>query len=372
MPYNHSMNLTIQIKLLPNAEQAERLLETIRAFNAAANYAVGVAFGLGCTNKIELQKHVYRVIRDRFNLPADMTVRVIAQAVEALKRDKSILPVFRDLASVPYSHGKNYGFKALDRVSLQVVPLGREVMAFVCGEYQRQQLNVKRGQADLAYRDGMFFLQVTTDFPDPEVASVSDYLGIDLGIVKIAVDSTGGVHTGAMVEKVRRRSSRARKTYQSRNTRSARRRLRKLAGRQARFQRAENHRISKTLVARAKALGVGIALEDLSGIRGRIELRFRRGQRGRMSNWGFFQLRQFVEYKARRAGVPVVLVDPRYTSQTCSACGHREKANRRSQAVFCCLHCGHSMNADENGARNIRSKALGAPVNSPDLVAAQG
>lgn len=364
------MMLNVQIKLLPDAEQAETLLSTMRAFNAATNYAVGVAFDLGCTSKIELQKHVYRTIRDRFGIPADMAVRVIAQAVEALKPDKTVLPVFRDLASVPYSHGKNYGFKGIDRVSLQVVPSGRQVMPFVCGEYQRQWLIAKRGQADLIHRDGMFFLHVVVEFPDVEQGVVADYLGVDLGIVNIATDSDGKEHTGAKVEKVRKRSNRARQTYQRRGTRSARRRLRKLAKRQGRFQRNENHRISKEIVAKAKALGSGIALEDLTGIRDRCEATANRALRRRLGNWGFFQLRQFVTYKAKQQGVPVVLVDPRYTSQTCNACGHRERANRKNQSQFCCKQCGHSCNADHNGARNVRSRALGGQVNAPQLVAA--
>lgn len=366
------MNLTVQIKLLPDVAQAERLLATMRAFNAAANYAVGVAFDLGCTNKVELQKHVYYTIRERFGIPADMAVRVIAQAVEALKRDKTILPVFCELASVPYSHGKNYGFKSIDRVSLQVTPAGREVMPFVCGEYQQQQLQAKRGQADLVYRDRQFYLQVTIDFPDAEAGAVQDFIGVDLGIVQIATTNDGQAFSGEPIEKARKRNARARQTYQRHGTRGSRRRLRKMAQKQARFQRCENHRISKGIVAKAKALGVGIALEDLSGIRDRCEQTATRRFRRRLGNWGFYQLRQFVEYKARFVGIPVVAVDPRHTSQTCSVCGHCERANRKSQSVFLCKHCGYSSNADQNGAANIRLRALGCPVNAPELVAAPG
>lgn len=78
--------------------------------------------------------------------------------------------------------------------------------------------------------------------------------------------------------------------------------------------------------------------------------------------WAFFQLRSFVEYKAKLAGVPVVLVDPRHTSRTCNVCGHCENANRKNQAEFLCQHCGHSSNADENAARNIRDRAACKPA----------
>jgi transposase len=66
-----------------------------------------------------------------------------------------------------------------------------------------------------------------------------------------------------------------------------------------------------------------------------------------------FQLRAFIAYKARAAGVRLVLVDPAYTSQTCSRCGHCERANRKSQAKFLCVSCGFSAHADVNAAVNI-------------------
>jgi putative transposase len=76
-----------------------------------------------------------------------------------------------------------------------------------------------------------------------------------------------------------------------------------------------------------------------------------------MGNWAFDQLRQFLGYKAEAAGVPLVAVDPRNTSRTCSRCGHCEKANRKSQAKFHCLSCGFDVNADFNAAVNIGVRA---------------
>ena len=83
-----------------------------------------------------------------------------------------------------------------------------------------------------------------------------------------------------------------------------------MSGRQRRFQAAVNHKISKDRVAKAKALGVGIAMEELSDIRDRIEPTATKAFKRRFGNWGFHQLRGFVEYKATAAGVPVVFVDP--------------------------------------------------------------
>jgi transposase len=92
-----------------------------------------------------------------------------------------------------------------------------------------------------------------------------------------------------------------------------------------------------------------------------------------LHRWSFFQLRAFIAYKAALAGVRVVYVNPAYTSQTCSACGHCERANRKTQAQFLCTSCGFSAHAEVNAAVNIRQNARGrAAVIPPDTAALAG
>ena len=163
-------------------------------------------------------------------------------------------------------------------------------------------------------------------------------------------------HTsGAAVESTRQRHQRLRNGLQSAGTKSAKRHLRKLAGKEARFRKHINHVISKHIVAKAKDTGRGIAVEDLTGIRERATVR--RSQRAMHSGWAFFQLRAFLSYKAALAGVALKAVDPRNTSRTCPACGHIDKANRKSQAEFVCTACGFANNADHVGAVNIARRA---------------
>ena len=83
-------------------------------------------------------------------------------------------------------------------------------------------------------------------------------------------------------------------------------------------------------------------------------------------SWSFRQLREFIAYKAQRLGVPVVFVDPRNTSRTCSRCGFVDKRNRRSQAEFSCIRCGYESHADTNAARTLATRAL---VTAPNLCA---
>lgn len=351
------MKLTLQLKLLPTADHAAALLDTMRRFNEAASFAARAGFDAKVFSRPSIQKLCYRDLRDKFGLSAQMAIRAISKASEAFSATgKEVCPAFRPDGAMTYDE-RILSFKDVHRVSILAVGAGRLMVPYVFGEYQAAHLGRIRGQVDLVYKGGKFFLYCTVDFQEEPPVEVADFLGVDLGIVNIAADSTGETYSGERVDRNRRRRATSRKQYQRRGTKSAKRRLKKMAGRQRRFQAAENHRISKAIVGKAKALGFGIALEDLSGIRGRIEKTVGRAFRRRFGNWGFFQLRSFVEYKAKRAGVPVMPVDPRNSSRTCNVCGHCEKANRPNQATFRCKHCGHSTNADLNAALNLASRA---------------
>ena len=366
------MKLTLQLQLLPDPTQAVTLRETVERFNAAANWLAGLAHQEQTASKFELQKWHYRELRDRFSLPADMAIRVIAQVCEAYKRDRSKRPTFRPHAAIPYSQGKNYGFKGVDRVSLSVVPSGRVVVPFLMGQYQREQFGFAKGQADLVLRnDGKWFLLVTVDLPDGTPLPATDFIGVDLGIEHVAVTSEGEAFQDHGVQAMRRKlaerrgklgqaaSGRKRAGKRPRNIHQA---INRTRAREGRYRRDINHQISKRIVETAQRSGRGIALEELTHIRERVRLR--RRQRSRFYGWAFAQLRTFIEYKARRAGVPVVTVNARYTSQTCSACGHCERSNRKSQSEFTCQRCAFQCNADRNAAQNIRSRAR-AEVNRP-------
>jgi IS605 OrfB family transposase len=150
---------------------------------------------------------------------------------------------------------------------------------------------------------------------------------------------------------------------QRRGTKVAKRKLRKLSSKQARFQRQENHRISKAVVLEAQRSGRAIGLEDIKIVRNRVKAS--RSHRAKLGNWSFGQFRQFVEYKTRRAGIPVLFVNPTNTSRTCPECGLISKANRPNQATFSCVRCGYQGHADEIAAQNIRSRAEAELVTRP-------
>jgi IS605 OrfB family transposase len=355
------MKQTLLVKLTPPPAQHASLLRTLETFNAACNAIADVAYEQREANKIELQKLVYYDTRQRFNLSAQMAIRAIAKVSEAYKRDCAKRPTFRTHGAMPYDQ-RILSFPGVDRVSLLTLD-GRIEVPFRSGEYAEGMLQHTRGQCDLLYRkhSNTFFLAITVDAPAPTLDEAYDYLGVDLGVITLAATSDGELlnHTTgpkhAHVNQVRARFSRFRAKLQKKGTRSAKRLLKKRSGRERRFARDINHCISKAICSTAKGTGRGIALEDLKNIRSRVN--GSRRQRRVLHSWAFFQLRAFIAYKAALAGVRVAVVNPAYTSQTCSRCGHCEKANRTSQAKFLCVSCGYSAHADLNAAENIRKPA---------------
>jgi IS605 OrfB family transposase len=346
--------VTEMLKLAPTPGQAELLLATLRAGNAGSNRVAEVAFAHQTANKIRLQSLVYGELRERFGLSAQMAVRAIAKACEAYKRDKAIQPVFRPLGAVAYDQ-RILSWKSRDRVSILTLQGRIEIPVVYQGRWRTAVGAQVRGQADLVHRDGRFYLAVVVEVPDPAPEDPAEWLGADFGVANIATDSDGTAHSGRALRAVRRRHLRLRQRLQAKRTKSAKRLLKKRRRREARLARDVNHCISKTLVGKAKDTGRGIALEDLSGIRGRVSVR--RQQRADLHSWAFHQLRGFICYKARMAGVPVRVVDPRNTSRGCSVCGHIDKRNRPTRDEFRCVSCGHAAPADVNAARNIASRA---------------
>ena len=370
------MKQTLLVKLVPSPGDHAALLRTLEAFNTACNAIAEVAYEQRVANKLRLQPLVYYDIRDRFGLSSQMVIRAIAKVSESYKRDRNIKPRFRLHGAMTYDQ-RICSFPTPDRVSLLTLD-GRVVVPFRFGAYAEGMLHRTRGQCDLLYRKrtNTFFLAITVDAPEPTPDDTDDYLGVDLGVITLAATSDGEFlnhSTGpqhAHINQVRARYSRFRQKLQRKGTKSAKRLLRKRSGRERRFARDINHCISKALVSTAQGTSRGMARADRKHIRERINAKgtVSKRQRRVLHGWAFFQLRAFLAYKAALAGVPVVLANPAYTSQTCSRCGHCEQANRRSQAKFLGVRCGYACHADLNAAEHSRRAA----VIPPDAAALAG
>ena len=353
------MKLVANLKLKPSKEQEQILRDTLERCNEACNWLSGQAFSAKTTRQYDMQKAFYREIRERFELTAQTAIQCIKKVADSYKIDQKTQREFRKHSSQPYDD-RIFRIMSGDKVSIWLLG-GRQKIDFVCGDHQRKLLEHRKGEVDLMFVRGKWYIACVCDFDDPKLLTPSGILGVDFGIINIATDSMGNQYAGAKVEALRQRYAKRRATLQRVGTRAAKSRLRKMSGKQKRFQKHENHCISKAIVSTAERSCMGIALEDLTHIRSQVKAR--KKQRNRLHNWGFGELRAFVEYKAKRAGVPVTIVDPRNTSRQCAECGHIDKRNRKTQSEFLCVACGHSSNADDNAARNISGK--GSFVNLP-------
>jgi IS605 OrfB family transposase len=346
------VKLTIKLKLQPSAPQAAALRHTLEVANQAANEISRLAWEAQTFEQFALHKLCYQRIRHQFSLSAQMTVRLIAKVAAAYQRDRQMKHCFRALGAIAFDDRiLRYGS---DFVSLWTTE-GRQAILFACAKHDLNRLATRQGESDLCYRRGKWFLFATIEVAAPPPEAPQGVLGIDLGIVNLATDSDGEAFSGKAVKAVRHRHTRLRTRLQTKGTKSSRRRLKKLAGKERRFAQQVNHTISKRIVRKAQCTKRAIALEDLKGIRARIKAR--KPQRRTLHSWSFGQLRDFIEYKAKLAGVVVVAVDPRNTSRECPRCGHTAKENRPEQARFSCQSCGYAAPADYIAATNVRGRA---------------
>ena len=353
------MKLTATLKLLPNDEQRHYLFQTLERANTACNWISVQAWQSKTFNTTRLHHLTYYAVRQQFALGSQISVRCIGKVMEAYKLDKKTKRLFKKLGGIPFdSH--NLTFKTDKREVVIWSVGGRLTIPFTAGAGQLALLQYQQGESDLIYRKGDFYLFTACDVPDDTPIDVEGFLGVDLGVKYIAVDSDGNIHSARYLLNVRHRHRRLRKKLQKKGTKSAKRLLKHLSGKEKRFARDVNHCISKQLVYIAKGTQRGLALEDLQGIRDRVNVP--RKRRDQLHTWSFHQLRSFIAYKATWQGVSVVYVDPRNTSRTCTQCGCVDKRNRPTQERFSCIQCGFVSHADVNAAVNISRRAA---VNPP-------
>jgi len=183
------MKLTLRIQLLPGDH---RLKSAIVLFNQACSWLAEQAFEFHTANKHSLQQRFYYELRDRFGLSAQMACLCARHVAGTYKRDKSILPVFRPNAAMPYD-SRILSFKGIDRVSILTLE-GRLIIPFVMGKYQRERFSLAKGECDLVRRkDGEWFLLVTVDVPEGTEIAPTEFIGVDFGVVNLATDNDGDV-----------------------------------------------------------------------------------------------------------------------------------------------------------------------------------
>lgn len=353
---------------------AETALALVRAWTDACNFISETAFTNGrMSNAVTLHKLIYATVRERFGLSAQVTGSAIRQVAakyataRTIKRELRKPVFFRDNAVVLQGgeRGRDVRFTP-NGVSLTALD-GRIKSIPFRGEPKLAEYlkDWRFGDARLFVRKGKVYLSASFKRDVPEITTPNNAVaGVDRGINYLAVITDGskqqffgGGHVKHVHDRYRfKRASLQRKKAQK-NTRSVRRVLRRLRGREARFQRDVNHVVSKRIVQFARDTGnPTLAVEALTGIRER-SVKMRKAQRRAINGWAFYQLQTFLEYKAESFGFQVIEVDPAHTSQGCSRCGHTERANRSGHR-FLCKACQYQLHSDLNGARNIRLRGI--------------
>jgi putative transposase len=368
--------LTVVCKLEVTPEQVPNVQALFHAFASACNY-VQKEVPEQMTNEVRMQSLVYRSVRALFGLSSQLAIHAIHRVASDRKTAKQKgKPVkqFRP-TSVTYDV-RTFSFRESDWAGSLTTLGKRQRFRLHIGKYQRKLLlGQKPKTATLVVNvKGEYHLHIQLESQIVAPSETENVLGVDLGRTDIAVTSDGDSFSGEGITKVRNHYARLPASLQkkaTRGTRSSRRRcrrlLQRLSGRERRFQQHTNHVVSKCIVQHAKTNNQVIALEDLTGIREPTNQQPRSQQERRLSNsWAFYQLRQFLTYKAIKHGVKLILVNPAYTSQTCHRCLHiHPEAGKsyRQGKQFCCGHCGLVGDADLNGARNIA--ILGRSINTP-------
>ena len=358
------------MKLVVTPDQSDALKRTMIAANAVCDSLSAWAWDNQTFGQFPLHKGQYAAQRASSGLTAQVIVRCIGKVADSYKLDKRTQRTFQPTGAIAFDDRILTWYTDKGQVSIWSVD-GRLKLPFVCAEYQRGLLAFRQGEADLAFVNGNFYLMATVSIPDPPLVETNGVLGVDLGIVELATDSEGHSYSGVAVKAMRRSTRAHRAGLQKCGTK---RTLKKIRLKASRFCRHVNHVISKQLVQSALSSRKALALEDLTGIKERAN-GLNREMRWQMGSWAFFQLGQFIVYKAERVGLTTIFVDPRNTSRTCSECGHCDKSNRKSQSCFLCLKCGFQSNADYNAARNIACKSLetrGVTVRHPKVATALG
>lgn len=231
---------------------------------------------------------------------------------------------------------------------------GRVRIPLQYNSYFSKYKNWKHTSATLKYRNGNFYLNIQFETDVNDIPKNNIYIGVDRGINKLAVTSDNRFFLGGKTKEICAKYSRMRRILQKVGTKSAKRHLCRLSGKEKRFKADINHQISKSVIS-LLVPGSTIVLEDLTGIR---DNRTKKKLRSAINSWNYYQLEQFLKYKAEVKGIHIEYVDARYTSQRCSKCGFISRSNRKSQSDFKCKECGFELNADLNAARNIVSKHL--------------
>lgn len=364
------------VKILQPTEKKRKCLEALRR-----DFSRAVALGLSLTEEDKpsargkVHDLLYYRVREEFDMHSCHAKQVVNAVTSAIRSfwgsakskhsGRASWPKPKSKQTVLLDVGTYRLFREGDRWTIRISLGNREFLwlPLCVPKKYHDRVSLSQGDAKLYEKDGKWYvnlpLRIITDTP-----AVCDgpCFGVDLGVAKLATligPDTVHFWRGEALQDTRRKYRQYRRMC---GRRKNVRKLRESRCRESRWVKDMNHKVSREIVNIVAGVpGASIALEDLAGIRDRSKHSKRLNRM--VAQWPFRQLMDFIEYKARRAGIPVAYVDPRGTSSTCPVCG--EKGNRPDQAHFECTSCDFTANADYVGALNISRRGLHAHADAP-------
>jgi putative transposase len=349
--YYISVKRTVSIPIQLDSSRFLSLMErSAKIFNVHVDWALENK----TYSKSKAHHALYQQIKEQHpQMPTALIQAVRDTAMEAVKATK-----FKKKPRKKKYSGLRYDKRTMTlrghQLSLSCIG-ERERIILEMPEYFRnifETWTLKGATLTYSVKTKQFWIRLIYETESPHIKIEGTILGIDRGLCHLAVTSEGDFFSNNNIRASQRRYLYNRKTLQTKGTPSSRRRLRSTGGKEKRFSRDVNHRITKQLshLDHVKLY----VLEDLKGIRNK-----NRGKRGnkRIASWPFHQFNFFLKYKAEMLGKQVVYVDPRYTSQKCSCCKATHKKSRK-KGKYHCMDCHFQLHADWNAAINIRDNYI--------------
>ncbi len=344
---------TLQVRLYPTPKQGRLLMSHCQEYISTVNV-------LSSAFDADLIPHDDTFSTKDFvaNLPSCVKNQALRDAWSVFKRslDLDSLPILKK----PICQWNNQNWSV--EQGILTIP--------VCLDGKVQQIHIPcadvaldglPGILRIKKKRGKWIADITMTIPKPKPVEQDGVMGIDLGIKVPAVTYVSGKGSrffgnGRNLRMMRRRFYARRKKLQKAKKKRAEK---SSQGKETRWMKDINHKLSRQIVNHAYEQGVGtIKVESLQGIRKGTTSKSR-GAKARKNNrmknsWSFYQLTAFIAYKAERLGIKVEQVDPAYTSQECPACSARNKAVDRT---YVCAECGWMGHRDMVGAINISRRA---------------
>ena len=376
------MTITAKIQIIAAETDKVLLDETMSVYRNACNYVSDYVFRTHDLKQFSLNKALYSILREKFNLKSQMAQSVLKTVIARYKtilenQNEWIKPSFKK-PQYDLVWNRDYSLTQ-NRFSINTLN-GRVKLSYFSDGMSKyfDHTIYKFGTAKLVNKHGKYYLHipVTYEVEESNISDICNVVGIDRGInfVVATYDSKhkSGFVSGKAIKQKRAKYSKLRKELQMRHTPSSRRRLKAIGQRENRWMQDINHQVSKALVENNPKHTLFV-LEDLSGIRNATE-RVKTKYRYVSVSWSFYDLEQKLIYKAKQNQSSVIKVDPRYTSQCCPCCGHVEKSNRNKKIhLFTCKKCGYKSNDDRIGAMNLYRMGINYLANSqvPNTVVAE-